>query len=334
MATISKRNGIRQKSWQVRIRHSGLPLLIKSFPSKIEAKNWAAETEALIRRDPSLFVYRDCEIKTLRDLFKRYLQEVTPQKKGHQPERHRLRALIRNSIGDISLNKISGAQIAKFRDSRLKQVSSATVLKELTLISSAIEIGKSEWGLEIVIRTNPVSLISKPKAPRPRDRRLEAGELEKLLSACTSPNPWFRSVVLFAIETGMRRGEILSLTWQHVHLDKRYVHLPDTKNGDSRNVPLSPLALELLRELPRNIRGDQVVFPLHYEALKSAWRRACTKASIANLRFHDLRHEATSRFFEKGLNVMEVAAITGHKDLRTLQRYTHLRAEDLALKLG
>ena len=130
----------------------------------------------------------------------------------------------------------------------------------------------------------------------------------------------------------MRRGENLSLTWQYVHLDKRFVHLPDTKNGDSRDVPLSPLALELLRELPRNIRGG-VVFPLHYEALKSAWRRACARASITNLRFHDLRHEATSRFFEKGLNVMEVAAITGHKDLRMLQRYTHLRAEDLALKL-
>ena len=132
----------------------------------------------------------------------------------------------------------------------------------------------------------------------------------------------------------MRRGEILSLCWLDVHLDKRYKHLPDTKNGDSRDVPLSPQAMELLRELPRNIRGDQAVFPLHFEALKSSWRRACSRADISDLRFHDLRHEATSRFFEKGLNVIDMAAITGHKDLRMLQRYTHLRAEDLALKLG
>ena len=132
----------------------------------------------------------------------------------------------------------------------------------------------------------------------------------------------------------MRRGEILSLTWENVHLDKRFVHLPDTKNGDSRDVPLSPMALELLSALPRNIRGDQFVFPLHFEALKSLWRRACSRADISDLRFHDLRHEATSRLFEKGLNVMEVAAITGHKDLRMLQRYTHLRAEELALKLN
>ena len=111
------------------------------------------------------------------------------------------------------------------------------------------------------------------------------------------------------------------------------MHLPDTKNGDSRDVPLSPQALELLRDLPRN-REDQVVFPLHFEALNSSWRRACSKADIIDLGFHDLRNEATSRFFEKGLNVMEVAAITGHKDLRILQRYTHLWVEDPARKLG
>ena len=234
----------------------------------------------------------------------------------------------------MSLSELIPHHITKFREDRLKEVSAGTVLKDLGLLSAVINTGRTEWGLENALRTNPVSLISKPKAPRPRDRRLEAGELEKLLAACHSPNPWFRPVVLFAIETGMRRGEILSLCWENVHLGKRYVHLPDTKNGDSRDVPLSPQALELLRDLPRNIRGDQAVFPLHFEALKSSWRRACSRAGISDLRFHDLRHEATSRFFEKGLNVMEVAAITGHKDLRMLQRYTHLRAEDLARKLG
>ena len=140
-------------------------------------------------------------------------------------------------------------------------------------------------------------------------------------------------MILFAIETGMRRSEILFLICENVHLDQRYVHLPDTKNVDSRYVPLSPVALELLRDLLRNKNPDQLVFPIHYEALKIAWRRACSRGGVKDLRFHDLRHEATSRFFEKGLNVMEVAAITGHKDLRMLQRYTHLRAEDLALKL-
>ena len=208
------------------------------------------------------------------------------------------------------------------------------MLKDLGLLSAVINTGMTKWGLENVLGSKPVSLISKPRAPRPRDRRLEAGELERLLAAGASPNPWFRVVVLFAIETGTRRGETLSLTWENVHLGKRYVHLPDTKNGDSRDVPLSPQALELLRDLPKDIREDQVVFPLHFEALKSSLRRACSKACISDIRFHDLRHEATSRFFEKGLNVMDVSAITGHKDLRILQRYTHLWVEDPARKLG
>lgn len=115
-------------------------------------------------------------------------------------------------------------------------------------------------------------------------------------------------------------------------MDKRYVHLPDTKNGTSRNVPLSAAALAILQNLPRDISGQ--VFPVHFEALKSLWQRATKRAGIADLNFHDLRHEATTRLFEKGLNVMEVASITGHRDLKMLRRYTHLRAEDLAKKLG
>ena len=130
----------------------------------------------------------------------------------------------------------------------------------------------------------------------------------------------------------MRRGELLGLEWQHVDLDKRTAYLPITKNGTNRTIPLSLKAIETLQLLPRDISGR--VFPLSATALRGLWARACKRAGIEDLRFHDLRHEATSRFFEKGLNVMEVAAITGHKDLRMLQRYTHLRAEDLAVKLG
>ena len=167
---------------------------------------------------------------------------------------------------------------------------------------------------------------------KPRDRRLEEGEEEKLLKSCReSSNYWFLPLVQVAIETGMRRGELLPLEWDKVHLDRSWVHLPITKNGNSRDVPLSPKAKEILKALPRDIGGK--VFPMHFEALKSLWRRGMRRADLQDLHFHDLRHEATSRFFELGLNVVEVAAITGHKDLKMLQRYTHLRAEDLARKL-
>jgi len=130
----------------------------------------------------------------------------------------------------------------------------------------------------------------------------------------------------------MRRGELLSIEWSDVDLDRRTIHLENTKNGSPRTVPLSTRALEICTTIPRDISGR--VFPIHKQAVRGLWLRACKRANIENLHFHDLRHEATSRFFEKGLNVMEVAAITGHKDLRMLQRHTHLRAEDLAKKLG
>ena len=330
MASFIKRNG----RWTARVRKTGYPETTQTFPNKASALKWSQRVES----DPEKFLAEqlpeDHQLRTVGDLVRNYGKEVTPQKKGRDKERFRLRVFQRSYLSGVSLSELKPHHITKFREDRLKEVSAGTVLKDLGLLSAVINTGMTKWGLENVLRSNPVSLISKPRAPRPRDRRLEAGELERLLAAGASPNPWFRVVVLFAIDTGTRRGKTLSLTWENVHLGKRYVHLLDTKNGDSRDVPLSPQALELLRDLPKDIREDQVVFPLHFEALKSSLRRACSKACISDIRFHDLRHEATSRFFEKGLNVMDVSAITGHKDLRILQRYTHLWVEDPARKLG
>ena len=175
--------------------------------------------------------------------------------------------------------------------------------------------------------------MRRPKENRARDRRLTPQDILLLLDSCrSSANPWLLPVVTLAIETGMRRGELLSLKWADINLNRRTCHLSMTKNGSSRDIPLSSCAIETLRDLPRNL--SSVLVPVSSVALRGLWRRACGRASIEDLRFHDLRHEATSRFFQMGLNVMEVASITGHKDLRMLQWYTHLRAEDLAKKLG
>jgi len=188
-----------------------------------------------------------------------------------------------------------------------------------------------DWGMEGL--DNPVAKVRKPSMGRPRDRRLEPGEEERLLDACRQygDGQIFAAVVL-ALETGMRRGEIASLEWKHVDFRRRTVHLPETKIGEPRTVPLSSRALVVLRQLPRRIDGQ--VFGLRSDAIGLAFRRVCDRAGIKGLRFHDLRHEATSRFFEKGLNPMQVAAITGHKTLQMLKRYTHLKAEDLAELLG
>lgn len=139
------------------------------------------------------------------------------------------------------------------------------------------------------------------------------------------------AIISFAIETAMRRGEIVELRWENINRLKRTAKLLDTKNGENRTVPLSPVAQKILDSIPRNLHGR--VFSIRADSITTAFDRCCKRAQIENLRFHDLRHEATSRFFEMGFNLMEVSSITGHKDLAMLKRYTHLKAEDLAKRL-
>ena len=144
-------------------------------------------------------------------------------------------------------------------------------------------------------------------------------------------NSWVKPVVELALETAMRRGELLALQWKHVDLERRVAYLPMTKNGLARSVPLSTRAAGVLSSLPRHSSG--VVFPISPAAFQQAFVRACTTAKVVDLHFHDLRHEATSRLFELGLNTMEVASVTGHETLQMLRRYTHLNPEVLATKL-
>ena len=322
MASISKSQGM----WRVRIRHKKGPQLSKVFARKGDASTWATKMEQALQSG-LLFPEHDC---TLAELLHRYAEEVTSTKQSFGREESRIKVICQHDIGAIRLSQLSSNDITKYRDDRLKIVSGTTVVKDLLLISHAIKIAQREWGFRLA--SNPVDNVTKPSVNKPRDRRLEDGEEEKLLKTCReSSNYWFLPIVQVAIETGMRRGELLSLTWDNVHMDKSWVHLPMTKNGESRDVPLSAKARDIVGSLPRDISGK--VFPIHFESLKSLWRRGMRRADLHDLHFHDLRHEATSRFFELGLNVVEVAAITGHKDLKMLKRYTHLRAEDLARKL-
>jgi integrase len=167
--------------------------------------------------------------------------------------------------------------------------------------------------------SNVVRDVKESQPERGRNRRLSVEEHTLLLRSCSkSSNHWLAPLIIIAIETGMRRGELLSLVWEDVDLDLRVAHLDMTENGSKRDVPLSSEAITLLRSLPHDISGK--VFPMTAASLRGLWNRACRRAGITDLHFHDLRHEATSRFFEKGLNVMEVAKITGHKNLRMLEK--------------
>ncbi len=322
MASITKRNG----RYTVRVRRQGTTSQCKTFDRMAEARRWANELDRKI--DLGQLSGDDC---SLGDLLDRYMREVTPLKRGYRAEAYVVQRLRRSWLSDIWLSSLRSSHLARFRDERLKEVGPSTCRRDLSLISHAIRIAMSEWGFNLP--GNPAANLRKPPESKGRTRRLEGDEEARLMVSCqASSNPYLQPLVILAVETAMRRGELLGLRWEHVQFDKSYVHLPLTKNGDSRDVPLSPLARQTIEALPRSLSG--VVIPVHPEALKGLWNRATRRADITDLRFHDLRHEATTRFFEKGLGVMEVAAITGHKDLRMLQRYVQLRPEDLARKLG
>ena len=266
---------------------------------------------------------------TLQVLMDRYLAEVSPLKRSASDQFH-FRQIGRHPIATFEVKRLTAEAVVSFRDSRLKQVSPATVRKEMNLISQVLRHATSEWGLCLAV--NPVAQVKKPAAPKGRERRISDEEANALLLAFRKTrNPLVKQVFLFAIATGMRRGEILSLTWEQVDIEKRTAHLPMTKNGEARTVPLSPAALGLLSERKTHEGGH--VFPITRNALRLSWDRLRARAKVEDLRFHDLRHEAISRFFEFGLSVPEVALISGHKDVKMLFRYTHLKPDAVAEKL-
>jgi len=326
MATIINRGPYQ---WQGKVRRKGHPAQSKTFETKSDAEAWARSIEH--EMDRGVFVSRtEAENTTLRECLERYAREVSSTKRGMTQELSRIRVLLRLPIVDSSMANIRSVDIANLRDQFIRiGRSPATTMRYLALLSHLFNTARKEWGMESV--ANPVELVKKPKVQNARDRRLEPTEEERLLAECCNQgNHWLKPMVCFAIETAMRKGEILSLRWENVDLIKRTAFLPETKNGDSRAVPLSTKAVSVLKSLPRSVSGQ--IFCTSEFATRKAFIKACARANIENLRFHDLRHEATSRLAEV-FGIHELAKITGHKDMKMLLRYFHPRAEDLAKKL-
>jgi integrase len=204
------------------------------------------------------------------------------------------------------------------------------VRHDLNVLGHLFKVAVREW--DIPITGNPVDGISKPKLPHSRTRRLDNGEQQLLEAAAEAQGgSMARDVIAFAIETALRRSELLALKHQHIDFRKRILVVPEAKNGHPRTIPLTPKAIEILTR--RSDEGERP-FPVSVTWLRYVWSRVVLRAKSTDLHFHDLRHEAISRFFEKGLSVAEVALISGHRDVRQLFRYTHLRAEDIAQKLA
>lgn len=302
----------------------------KRFATKAEASLWAASMEVELSNAQAGKI----PDKTFADLLDRYEREVSPTKRGHRWEALRLRATARMPIGSVKLSELSELHVYQWRDSRGKEVTAGTVLREWNLLSSVCSTAYREWKW---LSANPFTNVQKPKSPPARTRRVNSDDIDKLLWAlgysadCVLDTQTKRvgAAFLFAIETAMRASEITGLTWENVK--ERYVHLPMTKNGTARDVPLSSKAKAILARLPKD---SDKCFGMASANLDAIFRRAKARVGIDDLHFHDTRAEALTRL-AKVFQPMELAKVSGHKDLRILlNTYYRVTAEELADKLG
>ncbi len=322
MATFRK---LSSGKWQAQIARNGIRKSA-SFATKREAQDWSARQEYLVT---------NAELPQskliLKDAFDRYAREESPKRRGERWEVVRLERLSSDKIADKRLDDLEPADFAEWRDLRSKEVAPGTVRREMTLMSSVLTTARREWGL---ISHNPISDIRKPVSPPPRDRRVSVDEIDKLVEAAgadlTTATARAVHAFRFAVETAMRAGEIVGLTSETIDRDTRVATLPKTKNGTVRKVPLSTAALELLEALPQ---GDGPLFGLTSQQIDALFRRARDKSKIADLRFHDSRHEAITRLAKK-MDVLSLARTVGHKDVKMLMIYYNETAEELAQRLG
>ncbi|WP_312806587.1 site-specific integrase [Agrobacterium cavarae] len=330
MATIRKLRG----RWQAQVRRRGMKPRCKSFDTKLEAEKWARDLETQVDRFGAAPDTKILESTTLGQLLERYQREVSPLKRGSVQEIQRLDVLRRHDLAYRTLVGLSQQDIASFRDERLRSVAPSTTVRELAILSHVLEVAMRDWGLPL--SKNVVKQVRRPVIRNERSRRLTLNEEQRLLDACdTGKIPFLRTLLNIAIETGMRRGELLGLKWSDFSHNRRVLSLTLTKNGSCREVPLSQRAFEALIVWSKHpFVGQSTIFPIRAGTLEQAWRRLLKRSGVTALRFHDLRHEGVSRLFERGLNVIEVSSISGHKELRMLKRYTHLSADDLVARLG
>ena len=342
IATITRTES---KTWKAIIRRKGWPHVSKTFRIKRDAEDWARTTEDEIRR--GIYIHKNAsERLTILEALDRYLREVTPTKKESTQRGDKDRAnQIKLELGKYSMAALNADVISKYRDRKLaKGKANNTVRLDLALLSNLYTVAIKEWGLGLTV--NPVSNVRKPSAGAGRNRRLEKHEEKRLLKACDEhSNPFLGWIVRLALYTAMRKGEVVSLTRTDIDLDRRTILLKDTKNNDSRTVPLTDKAYNVVQEvLDFPIRPIDTEYLFFGEpgkdgqrkpyVINRVWSKVIKKAEVEDFRFHDLRHEATSRFVEAGLSDQEVSSITGHKSMQMLRKYTHLRNENLVTKIS
>ena len=324
MATVVQRESGR---WQAKVRRHGQSALSRTFARQADAEAWARKIESEQERG----TWRDsseAERTTLLAALDRYAREITPRKRAQASERSNLRILREERIAGQALARIGSQDVAAVRDAWQRAgLKPASIKRRMVTLAHVFTVAAREWGM--VALTNPVRAVRLEPENNARERRVSEAEIEAICAATGSTE--LASLIRLAVETAMRRGELCALRWEHVDLRACTAHLPHTKNGHARDVPLTRRAVEVLRTLPHRLDGR--VFSMHPDLITQAFERAARRAGIENVRIHDLRHEATSRLADK-LQAHELAKVTGHRDMRMVLRYYHPRATDLAKKLG
>lgn len=327
MPTIIKRDG----GYQCRVRLVGHEPQSETFDTKAKAAAWGHMIEAKLRDQK-----RGTVRATLQDAIDQYIRDVCPGHKSGANITKRLKALAKTP--DLlpvlrQLQEVTAADFARFRDKRLAVVSVATVRKEMAILRSVLESARRDWGM---IQVNPIVDVKKPPAPPDRKRLMLDAERDQILTALAYTDKvetlqhQVAVALLLALETAMRAGEMLGLEWGRVHLEAQYVSLPETKNGDQRDVPLSKRAVELLKQLDG--LDTTAVFTITSASLDALFRKARNNCKIDNLHFHDSRATALTRL-SKRLDVLELARMVGHRDIKSLMIYYRPTATTLAGKL-
>lgn len=339
MANIEKRVSAEgNTSYRVKVRLKGYPVQSATFQRKTDAARWAQSIESSIRENRH-FKTTEGKRHTAAELIDRYIHEILPHKRKSILDQLRQLQWWKNEIGRYTLADVTPALIVQCRDNLAKgrtrhgkSRSPATVNRYLAALSVAFTVAVKEWGW---VEDSSLRKVSKLKESRGRVRFLSDEERARLLKACKdSNNPYLYPVVVLALSTGMRHGEIMGLTWDDVDLNRGRAILHETKNDERRAVAITGRALELLKELAKVRRIDtNLLFPSKENRLqklqkpidlRAPWEAALKKADIQDFRFHDLRHSAASYLAMNGASLAEIAEVMGHKTLQMVKRYAHL----------
>lgn len=335
MANIEKRiktDG--SVAYRAKVRLKGYPPQSATFNRKTDANQWIQSTESAIREGRH-FKTTEAKRHSFGEMIDRYIRDILPQKSDvMQTEQSRHLEWWKANLGDYLLSDVTPNKIAELRDSLLREErtngklrSPATAVRYLAAISHVYTIATREWEW---VNENPVSKVNKPKEPKGRVRFLSDNERERLLEACKeSDNPYLFTVVVLALSTGARKMEIMNLRWDDVDFHREVAILHETKNDESRALPIKGMAMELLKELSKNRKSDTtLLFPRSDGQkpveIRKAWESAIKKAKIEDFKFHDLRHSAASYLAMSGATLTEIAEVLGHKTFQMVKRYSHL----------